>query len=124
MNGTPHVPALEACRPGIKIVSEVGVARIREKSKHQTSKLIAMADQRGWPVNTPRAPEKRGGTVTIAMPDSQHVCQQLLQREILVDWRPKAGVRMSPHFYNTDEELETAINAVEEILKHRHVSTR
>jgi selenocysteine lyase/cysteine desulfurase len=31
---------------------------------------------------------------------------------------------MSPHFYNTDEELETAINAVEEILKDRHVSTR
>jgi kynureninase len=124
MNGTPHVPALEACRPGLKIISEVGIECIREKSRHQTAKLISMADQRGWRVNTPRDPEKRGGTVTIDMPDSQHVCQELLQREILVDWRPKAGVRMSPHFYNTDEELETAINAVEEILKDRHVSTR
>jgi kynureninase len=58
------------------------------------------------------------------MPDSQEVCNQLLKREILVDWRPKAGVRMSPHFYNTDQELETAISAVEEILKSRTVATR
>jgi selenocysteine lyase/cysteine desulfurase len=47
-----------------------------------------------------------------------------LKREIMVDWRPKAGVRMSPHFYNTDQELETAITAVEEILKERAVAVR
>jgi kynureninase len=123
MNGTQHIPALEACRPGVKIVREVGVDRIRDKSKRQTGRLIALAEEHGWQVNTPRDPEKRGGTVTIDMPDSQQVCQELLRREILVDWRPKAGVRMSPHFYNSDEELDRAINAVEEILKERHVTT-
>ena len=75
-------------------------------------------------MNTPRDPERRGGTVSIDMPDSQEVCSQLLKRDILVDWRPKAGVRMSPHFYNTDQDLETAISAVEEILKNRTVATR
>lgn len=124
MNGTPHVPALEACRPGLKIISEVGVQSIRRKSKWQTSKLIELADQYGWRVNTPRDPEQRGGTVSIDMPDSREVCRELLGREILVDFRPKAGVRMSPHFYNTDEELEKAIRAVEEILKERQVATR
>ena len=119
MNGTPHIPALEAARPGLKIISEVGVDRIREKSKRQTARLIALADRHGWPVNTPRDAEKRGGTVTIDMPDSQEVSRELLNRDILVDWRPKAGVRMSPHFYNSDEELERGINAVEEILKGR-----
>ncbi|HEX6505687.1 MAG TPA: aminotransferase class V-fold PLP-dependent enzyme [Terriglobales bacterium] len=123
MNGTPHVPALEACRPGLKIITEVGVNRIREKSKRQTAKLIELADQHAWRVNTPRNPEQRGGTVSIDMPDSQEVCRELLRRDILVDWRPKAGVRMSPHFYNTDEELETGIRAVEEILKDRQVAT-
>lgn len=123
MNGTQHIPALEACRPGVKIIREVGVDRIRDKSKRQTGRLIALAEEHGWQVNTPRDPEKRGGTVTIDMPDSQQVCQELLRREILVDWRPKAGVRMSPHFYNSDEELDRAINAVEEILKERHVTT-
>jgi kynureninase len=124
MNGTPHVPALEAARPGIKITAEVGVAKIREKSKRQTTRLIDLADQRGWRVNTPRDPEKRGGTVSIDMPDSYEVCQALLKRDILVDWRPQAGVRFSPHFYNTDDELDAAITAVEEILKERAVTTR
>lgn len=122
MNGTTHIPSLEAAMPGVKIIQDVGVDRIREKSKRQTTRLITLADQHGWRVNTPRDPEKRGGTVSIDMPDSQEVCRELLKRDILVDWRPKAGVRMSPHFYNTDEELETAIGAVEEILKHRTVT--
>jgi kynureninase len=124
MNGTPHIPSLEAARPGLKIIAQVGIEKIREKSKHQTARLIELADQHGWRVNTPREPEKRGGTVSIEMPDSQEVCSQLLKRDILVDWRPKAGVRMSPHFYNTDQDLETAISAVEEILKSRTVATR
>jgi kynureninase len=122
MNGTTHIPALEACRPGLKIIREAGVEKIREKSKRQTARLVQLADQRGWRINTPRDPEKRGGTVSIAMPDSQQVCRDLLARDILVDWRPKAGVRFSPHFYNTDEEIDLAIAAVEEILKERRVA--
>jgi kynureninase len=124
MNGTPHIPALEAARPGLKIIAEAGIERIREKSKRQTGRLIELASKHGWRVNTPRDAEKRGGTVSIDMPDAQEVCRELIKREILVDYRPKAGVRMSPHFYNTDEELETGISAVEEILKERVVTTR
>jgi kynureninase len=122
MNGTTHIPALEACRPGLKIVREVRVERIREKSKRQTTRLIELADRHGWRVNTPRDVEKRGGTVSIDMPDSQQVSRELLARDILVDWRPKAGVRFSPHFYNTDEEVDAAIAAVDEILKSRRVA--
>jgi kynureninase len=124
MNGTPHIPALEAARPGLKIIAEAGIERIREKSKRQTARLIELASKHGWRINTPRDADKRGGTVSIDMPDAQEVCRELIKREILVDWRPKAGVRMSPHFYNTDEELETGISAVEEILKERAVAVR
>lgn len=124
MNGTSHVPSLEAARPGINIIREVGVAAIREKSKRQTTRLIELADQRGWLVNTPRDPEQRGGTVSIGMPDSYEVCRELLKRDILVDYRPQAGVRFSPHFYTKDEELDSAIATVEEILKTRAVTTR
>jgi kynureninase len=116
MNGTSHIPALEAARPGLKIIAAVGIDRIREKSKRQTARLIEMAESRGWRVNSPRNAENRGGTVSIDMPDAEEVCRELLKRDILVDYRPKAGVRMSPHFYNKDEELETAIAAVDEIL--------
>jgi kynureninase len=123
MNGTTHIPSLEACRPGLKIIREAGLTNIRDKSKRQTARLIELADQHGWRINTPRDPEKRGGTVSIDMPESQQVCQDLVAREILVDWRPRAGVRFSPHFYNTDEEIDLAIAAVEEILKGRAAST-
>ena len=108
----------------MKIIAEVGIGRIREKSKRQTSQLIAMAEQHGWRVNSPRNPEQRGGTVSIEMPDAEQVCRELLNRDILVDYRPKAGVRMAPHFYTKDEELTTAIAAVEEILKERAVAVK
>ena len=124
MNGTLHIPSLEAARPGIAIIRAAGVANIREKSKHQTARLMELADRNGWQINTPRDPERRGGTVSIDMPDSQAVSQELIRREILVDWRPQAGVRFSPHFYNKDEEIDTAIAVVEEILKERTVASR
>jgi len=119
--GTPNIPALKVAQPGLKIVAEVGVEKVREKSKRQTALLIEMADRRGWRVNTPRDPERRGGTVSIDMPNAQQVCAELLKRDVLVDYRPKAGVRFSPHFYNSDEELTKAIETVEEILSEMKV---
>jgi kynureninase len=124
MNGTLHIPSLEAARPGIAIITAAGVANIREKSKRQTARLMELAEQHGWRVNTPRDPERRGGTVSIDMPDAQEVAGELIRREILVDWRPQAGVRFSPHFYTKDEEIDTAIAAVEEVLKKRAVVAR
>jgi kynureninase len=119
LTGTMNVPGLYAARPGLKIIREVGVERIREKSSRQTRRLIELADQRGWRVNTPREDVHRGGTVSIDMPNSKEVCADLLRRDILVDWRPKAGVRFSPHFYTTDEEIERAIDAVEQIVREQ-----
>jgi kynureninase len=115
MNGTTPIPSLEAARPGLRIVTEAGVERIRAKSTRQTARLIELADRHGWKVNTPRDPDRRGGTVSIDMPHAEDVCRELLKRDILVDWRPKAGVRMSPHFYTRDDELDTAVEAVKEI---------
>jgi kynureninase len=122
MTGTLNVPALEAARPGLRIIREAGVASIREKSKHQTALLIKLADEHGWRVNSPRHPEQRGGTVSIDMPNAAEVCRELLKRDVLVDYRPKAGVRFSPHFYNTDQEIEVAMATVEEILKEQAVT--
>jgi kynureninase len=121
MQGTSNVPALYTALPGLRIIREIGVDRIREKSKKMTARLVELADQRGWKVNAPRNPELRGGTVAIDMPNSQDVCQELLKRDVLVDFRPKAGVRFSPHFYNTMEEIDRAIQTVDEILSQMRV---
>ena len=106
---------LDAAR-SLKIIAQAGIKNIRAKSERQVAKLIELADGHGWKVNTPRDPEKRGGTVSIDMPNAKEVCAELLKRDVLVDWRPKAGVRMSPHFYTSDQEIETAISSVAEIL--------
>ncbi|MGD8331384.1 MAG: aminotransferase class V-fold PLP-dependent enzyme [Acidobacteriota bacterium] len=115
-NGTPAVPALRACRPGLKIVNEIGVAAIRDNSLRQTQRLIDAADEHGWTVNTPRDDVSRGGTVSIMVPDCEQVSRALLARDILIDFRPGAGIRLSPHFYTTDEEIDRAVAAIAEIV--------
>jgi kynureninase len=117
LNGTPHIPALFACQPGLDIVNRVGIRAIREKSIRMTARLIEGAKSRGWKVNTPDNPAERAGTVSVECPQAYEVCRELLAREILVDYRPKAGVRISPHFYNREEECDFTLAQMEEILR-------
>lgn len=116
LNGTTQIPALYACQPGLEIIGNVGVEAIRGKSIRQTEKLIAGAEARGWRVNTPRGAVERGGTVSIDCPHAADVTRELLAREILVDYRPAAGIRLSPHFYTRDEEIDLALGQIAEIL--------
>jgi kynureninase len=117
LNGTPGIPSLYAAKPGLEILNQVGVEAIRAKSLRQTDRLIAAAAQHGWNVKTPRKHEWRGGTVTLDVPDAQNVTGQLLERDIFVDFRPNAGIRLSPHFYTTDEEIDYAVDTIAELLK-------
>jgi len=119
LNGTPHIPALYACQPGLEIIGKVGVKKIREKSMRQTERLVAGALKRGWRVNSPREAAERGGTVSVECPHAKEVKSELIERNVMVDYRPGAGVRLSPHFYNRDEEIDFALAQIEEILATR-----
>ncbi|MGC1482323.1 MAG: aminotransferase class V-fold PLP-dependent enzyme [Candidatus Acidiferrum sp.] len=116
LNGTPHIPALYACQPGLDLLNKAGIGAIREKSMRMTARLFEAAMAHGWRVNTPENPAERAGTVSVDCPHAAEVCRELLAREILVDYRPKAGVRLSPHFYNREEECDLAIAQIAEIL--------
>ncbi|QDV36862.1 aminotransferase class V-fold PLP-dependent enzyme [Tautonia plasticadhaerens] len=117
LHGTPNIPALHAARPGLEIIREAGIGAIREKSIRQTGQLIALAGERGYRCNVPRDPDRRGGTVALDVPNGLAVSRALKAREILCDYRPGAGIRLSPHFYTRDEELEEAVGAISEILE-------
>jgi kynureninase len=117
LNGTPHIPALYACQPGLDILHTAGIDAIRVKSVALTTRLVAGAQSRGWRVNTPDNPAERGGTVSIDCPHAYEVCRELLARDILVDYRPNAGVRISPHFYNREQECDFALDQIDEILR-------
>jgi kynureninase len=116
LHGSPAIPSLYAVESGYDIINEIGVERIRAKSVRQTTHLIALADEQGWQVNSPRDPAKRGGTVVVDVPQAAAVVQELARRDVLVDFRPGAGIRIAPHFYTTDEELEITIREIKEIL--------
>jgi kynureninase len=116
LNGTPSIPALYAAMAGLELINQVGVAAIRAKSERQTARLLELADARGFRCTTPRDPSRRGGTVALDIPHGYEVSRGLKAIDILCDYRPGAGVRVSPHFYNGDDELDTAIEAIAEIL--------
>src|SRR6266852_7437652 len=118
--GTPPIPALYAAREGPKIVAEASgtdMMAIREKSLRQTQKLIDLADARGFELRTPRPPDRRGGSVSMRIPHGREVSMELNAEDVVCDFRPDSGVRFSPHFYTTDEELEVAFDVVDEILR-------
>jgi kynureninase len=115
LNGTPNVPAMYAGMSGYEIVGEIGVEAIRDKSIWQTQRLIELAEAAGFRSVGPRDPSKRGGTVVIDVSGGKQVVKELARRDILCDYRPGAGVRLAPHFYTKDEELETAVAAITEV---------
>jgi len=117
LTGTPNVPAHYAGTAGYDIVEEIGVTRIRANSLRQTQLLIDIADAAGFEVVGPRDPERRGGTVTVAVPEFAAVHAELEARGILCDFRPDAGIRLGPHFYNTDDEIRFAIDQIADILE-------
>lgn len=119
LGGTPTVPALFAGLSGPTIIADAGLTNIRAKSERQTAWLIAEADKRGWTVHAPRNPVERGGTVAFNTPQAAEVARALLARDIVIDFRPGAGIRVAPHFYTTDAELETCVHAIDEILETR-----
>ncbi len=116
LGGTPPIPALFAATEGAKLLRDAGMNAVRAKSLRQTGRLIALADARGFPLTVAREPERRGGTVAFDVPHAREVAQALLAREIIVDYRPGAGIRVAPHFYTSDDELETAVGSIDEIL--------
>jgi kynureninase len=123
MNGTPPVPAYYAARPGLEIIGRVGVERIREQSRRMTAHLLELVDDRGWPTPTSRDPERVAGTVAIDVPDALPASRGLKARDVIVDYRPRVGIRVSPHFYNTFGEIDRLVATLDDVLARRDFGT-
>jgi kynureninase len=119
LTGTPNVPAHFAATAGYDLIEEIGIERIRVNSLRQTQLLIDLADEAGFEVRSPRSPERRGGTVTVHVPEFPAVHRELAEREILCDFRPDAGIRLGPHYFTSDDELRFVIAQIGEILESR-----
>jgi kynureninase len=115
--GTPSIPALYSAIPGLEIIEAVGIENIAAESERRTQLLIDFATERGWTINTPREKHERGGSVMIGAVDAKLTVERLAEARVYVDWRPSAGLRVSPHFFNTDEEVEEALNILAELME-------
>jgi kynureninase len=115
-SGTPNVPSLYSARAGYEIVGAIGVPAIRERSLALTRRIIAAAQAAGYRLNTPLDDRERGGSVIIDVPNSAAVADELIKRGVIVDHRPGAGIRMAPHFYNTEQEIDHAMATLGELV--------
>ncbi|MCI0663718.1 MAG: aminotransferase class V-fold PLP-dependent enzyme [Acidobacteria bacterium] len=127
LHGSPAIPALYAAESGCDLINEIGVERIRDKSVRQIGRLVELADNEGWRVNSPRDAAKRGGSVIIDVPHASEVVRELSARDVLVDFRPGAGIRIGPHFFTTDDEIAAVVAEIKEILEtkayEKHLET-
>lgn len=115
LHGSPAIPALYAAQSGYRIINEIGVNAIREKNVQQTELLISLAEEAGFEVTSPGSSSDRGGTITIGHEDAAAITKELVRREFIVDYRPGAGVRISPHFYTSDDEIHLVIAEMKKI---------
>jgi len=111
-NGSPAIPALYSAMSGYEIIAEIGVPAIRAKSLRQTRQLMQLAEAAGLRIVSPREDRARGGTVVLDVPNGHAVTKQLAEENVLVDYRPGAGIRVAPYFYTTDAEIERTIDAI------------
>ncbi len=117
LGGTPVVPALYASVEGPRLLRRAGMEAVRAKSERQTAQLVGLADARGYPISAPRDPAVRGGTVAFDVPHAAEVARALLARDVVIDFRPGAGIRVAPHFYTSDAEVERVVGEIDEILR-------
>jgi kynureninase len=78
--------------------------------------MLTFAAARGWRINTPLEDHERGGSVVIDVPDGARIADALIKRNVIVDYRPGAGIRLAPHFYNTEREVDDAMEAMAELV--------
>jgi kynureninase len=116
-SGTPNVPSLYSARAGYEIVREIGVEAIRARSLQLTRRMIDLAQAAGFRINTPTADAERAGAVIVDVPNGAAVAAELIRREVIIDYRPGAGIRIAPHFYNTMAEVEHAFEMLSDIVQ-------
>ncbi len=119
MNGTPSIPAYYAALPGLRVVQEIGVDAIRAASRGMTAALLEAVDRHGFATIASRDPDRLAGTVAVDVPDALQVARTLNARDFVVDYRPGVGIRLSPHFYNTRDEIDAVIAEIARIVERR-----
>lgn len=115
--GTPTIPGYIVAKAGHELIRTLGVPSIREHNVRLTSRIAQEALDRGLTVNSPLEPQQRTGWIGIDFADSQRAYRGLIERRVFVDYRPGCGIRVSPHFYTADDEIDTFFRHLDALRK-------
>jgi kynureninase len=102
--GTPALPTVHTALGGQEILDEVGIVAVAAQNRRLTELLVEGCGERGFRLTTAAHPEQRSAIVMIRHDDPPGAVAHLAKEGIIVDHRP-GHVRVSPHFYNTAEEI-------------------
>lgn len=117
-SGTPTIPGYVVARAGHEAIKDVGIRAIREHNVRLTERLIAGARERGFAIPTPLEPERRSGWIGMDFPGADRATHALVARRVFVDYRPGCGIRVSPHFYTSDADIDAFFTAVDDVRRH------
>jgi kynureninase len=114
-HGTPTIPGYVVAAPAHEMIRKAGVANIRAHNIALTQRIVELAQERGLRINTPLDPQQRGGWIGIDFDGSEKACRDLIARRVFVDYRPGCGIRVSPHFYTTADEIDAFFHALDRL---------
>lgn len=110
--GTPSIPAYYVARAAYENLLEIGVPRIRAHNLALCQRIIERAQAAGLVVHSPLEHERRTGFVAVDFEGSEAASKRLIDERYKLDWRPNCGLRLGPHFYNTEAEVERLMDRV------------
>ena len=109
--GTPALPTVHTALGGQEIIDEIGVAAIRERNRGLTERLVGRIREAGLRTRIADRADARSAIVMIADDDPRGAVARLARAGFIVDARP-GHVRISPHFYNTEAEIDRLMEAI------------
>ncbi|RMG97824.1 MAG: aminotransferase class V-fold PLP-dependent enzyme [Deltaproteobacteria bacterium] len=115
MGGTPSIPAYYVAREGYRPILEIGVERIRAHNLALCRIIIDRALEAGLTVHSPLEDAHRTGFVAVDFPGSREASARLIAEGYKHDWRPRCGIRLGPHFYNTEEDVVRTMDRIVEL---------
>jgi kynureninase len=114
-HGTPTIPGYVVAAPGHAMIRNIGVARIRAHNIRLTQRIVELALERNLRINTPLDPQQRTGWIGIDFDGSEAACRALIARRVFLDYRPGCGIRVSPHFYTNDDEIDALFRELDSL---------
>lgn len=110
--GTPSVPAYYVAQAAYHNLHEIGVPRIRAHNLALCQRIIDRSLAAGLTVHSPLAHDQRTGFVAVDFPGSEDASKRLIEERVKLDWRPNCGLRLGPHFFNTEAEVERLMDRI------------